>query len=217
MDVLSFKGVNKSFKKIKILEDISLSIKKGDSVGIVGRSGSGKSVLIKIMIGFLKPDSGKILTSNGYENNVGFSMQNNSLYDNLTVKQNLNYFSKLYKIPRKRRKIIIPPIIERLDLKGFENTTVKKLSGGTKKRVDLGCSLLSDPEILVLDEPFLGLDPELMVKLQKFILELNKRGKTVIISSHRINELKEICSRFLLIKDKKLAPVEKDKLIEAYK
>jgi ABC-2 type transport system ATP-binding protein len=217
MDIISLKGVNKSFGNIKILEDISLYVKKGESVGLVGRSGSGKSVLIKILIGFLDKDSGEIKIDPTIKDKIGFSMQNNSIYHYLTVKQNLKYFSKMYGLPKKTRNIIIPEIIERLDLKEFENKLVKKLSGGTKKRVDIGCALLNNPEVLVLDEPFSGLDPELVNSLSNFFLELNKRGKTIIISSHGLGELRKICSRFVLVKDRKLKFISRDELTNAYK
>ena len=217
MDVISLKGVNKSFDNIKILDDIFLYVKKEEIIGLVGRSGSGKSVLIKILIGFLSNDSGEIKIDQTIKNKIGFSMQNNSIYEYLTVKQNLNYFSKIYGISRKTRKIIIPEIIRKLGLQEFEKVLVSKLSGGTKKRVDIACALLNDPEVLILDEPFLGLDPELVNKLASFILELNKRGKTIIISSHGLEELKRICSRFMLVKDKKLKFIGRNDLINAYK
>jgi ABC-2 type transport system ATP-binding protein len=217
MDIISLKGVSKSFNDNKILDDISLYIKKGESIALVGKSGSGKSVLIKILIGFLNKDSGIIEINPNIENKIGFSMQNNSIYDYLTVKQNLKYFSEIYKIPKKIRNIIIPELINKLSLDEFKNVLAKKLSGGTKKRIDIACALLNNPEVLILDEPFLGLDPELVNRLGNFILELNKMGKTIIISSHGLDELKKICTRFVLVKDKKLKIIGRDELVNAYK
>jgi ABC-2 type transport system ATP-binding protein len=213
MEIISIKGVNKSFKRKKILEDINLSINKGEIVGIIGPSGCGKSVLTKILIGFLKPDSGKILFNPNLKKEIGFSMQNNSIYDYLTIRQNFKYFAKMYNIPRKKRKEAIPEIMNKLNLIEFEKTIVRKLSGGTQKRVDIGCALLNDPNILILDEPFVGLDSDLIDKISKFLLLLNKKGVTIIISSHRTNELTLICSRFALIKNKKLQLINKKRYL----
>jgi len=217
MEILSIKGVTKSFGKKEVLQNINVSIKKGEIFGLIGRTGSGKSVLIKIIIGFLKPDTGKIILNNSIKNKINFSMQHNSIYDYLTVKQNLKYFAKIYGLSKKERKIAIPEIIDRLSLKEFENVIIKKLSGGTQKKVDIGCSLLNNPDILIFDEPFLGLDPELVAKLGEFIWDLNKKGKTIIISSHDITQLKRICSKFAIIKNKNLIMVNKENLLEAYK
>jgi ABC-2 type transport system ATP-binding protein len=209
--------VSKSFGKLKVLDSIFFTIRKGESIGLVGRSGCGKSVLLKIIIGFLSKDSGEISIDHVTKDKIGFSMQNNSLYEYLTVRQNLNYFSKLYGIPRKKRRAIIPDIIKKLRLEEFEKVLVKELSGGTRKRVDIACALLNNPDILILDEPFLGLDPELVSKLAGFILELNRKGTTILISSHRITELGMICSRFVLMKEKKLNSIGRNELANAYR
>ena len=202
MDILSFKEVSKSFSHKKILKEVNFSVKKGEILGIVGPSGSGKSVLIKMLIGFIKPSSGNI--SFNLSPRVGFSMQNNSLYNYLTVKQNLIYFSKLSGVSKSQRQNTISLLIKNLRLIEFENTLVKKLSGGTKKRVDIACALLNNPDVIILDEPFIGLDPTLIELLSKFILKLNNQGRTIIISSHRIKELSSISSRVLLVKNKKI-------------
>jgi ABC-2 type transport system ATP-binding protein len=119
----------------------------------------------------------------------------------------------MYNVPRKKRNIIIPEIIDKLNLKEFEKTIVKKLSGGTQKRVDIGCALLNNPNILILDEPFMGLDSDLIDKISKFLLLLNSKGVTIIISSHRISELSQICFRFALIKNKKLQLMNKKRYL----
>ncbi|MFH1311156.1 MAG: ABC transporter ATP-binding protein [Nanoarchaeota archaeon] len=217
MEIISLKEIKKSFRRKNVLHNVNLSVKEGEIIGLIGKSGSGKSVLMKIIIGFLEPDKGIITINNLTKNKINFSMQGNSIYDYLTVKQNLRYFSKMYGLSRKERKIIIPEIINNLELKDFENIIVKKLSGGTQKRVDIGCAMINDPNILILDEPFLGLDPELVKKLSTFIWNLNRRGKTIIISSHDIPELSKICSRFMLIKNGDLILIKKDELAGVYK
>lgn len=214
MGLVSLNGVGKSFGKKKVLGNVNLEIKKGEVVGIVGPSGSGKSVLVKMIIGFLKPSEGSI----SFDENpvLGFSMQDNSLYDHLSVDQNADYFSKVYNVSKEDRKSRIPKLITTLDLGEFEKVLVKDLSGGTKKRTDLLCSLINDPDILILDEPFLGLDPSLVKALLKFITNLNKQGKTIIISSHRTNELSYLASRILMVKNKTLKEITKDEINQAY-
>lgn len=214
MGIISLKEVSKRFGKFTALDKINLEINKGEIIGIVGPSGSGKSVLVKMFFGFFKPSSGKILLDSKLK--IGFSSQNNSLYDYLTVRQNANYFSKIYNVSKKNRKKYISRLIEVLNLEDFKRVLVKNLSGGTKKRVDILCSLLNDPDLIILDEPFAGLDPSLIKALSQFILELNKTGKTIIISSHRTNEILKIASRMLLVKNKTLKEITKSELEEAY-
>jgi ABC-2 type transport system ATP-binding protein len=216
MALLEINNVSKSFGKKKILEGLNFTLKKGEIVGLIGKSGVGKSVLIKLLIGFLKPDKGTIKFNSKTKWPVGFSMQNNSLYDYLTVRQNLKYFAQIYKTPKKQYKQRINILIKQLNLKEFENVLGINLSGGTKKRVDIACALLNDPEILILDEPFLGLDPYLVDSLSKFIISLAKSGKCILFSSHRIRQLSNLCSKLVLIKDKKIYKINKNQLKEIY-
>ena len=214
-EIISLIGVNKSFGKKDVLKNINFSINTGDIIGLVGKSGSGKSILIKTIIGFLKPDSGDIILTNP-EKKINFSMQGNSIYDYLTVKQNFVYFAKMYGLKRKERKKVIEEIINELDLKDFEDVIVKNLSGGTQKRVDIGCALLNDPELIVMDEPFLGLDPELVNKLGATIIRLNRAGKTLLISSHDIGILGKICKQFASIRNGNLSLIKKEQIGYSY-
>jgi ABC-2 type transport system ATP-binding protein len=214
--ILEVKNLSKSFGRKKILKDISFSIKKGNIIGLIGKSGEGKTVLIKTIIGFLHQNSGKIILKNILKKDIGFSMQDNSLYENLTLKQNWKYFGKLFGLKRSQRKEKINYLLGELSLIEFKKIFVKNLSGGTKKRVDIGCSLLNSPKILILDEPFAGLDPELANQLSRFILQLNKQGVTIIISSHRISELSRISTQIFLLKDKKIKEIEKNEIMNIY-
>jgi ABC-2 type transport system ATP-binding protein len=210
MNVLVIDNVSKRFKNKLIIDNVSMSIRKGEILGILGPSGSGKSTFIKMIIGFFKPTKGTIKIYDSKEkkikNQIGYSMQNNALYANLTVKQNLKYFAKMYDCPRKEIKVKISTLIEKLNLKEYEKELVTNLSGGTKKRVDIACALINDPEIIVFDEPFLGLDP----KLIEDILE------TIIISSHRITEILKICTKLIALKDKKFYDLPKNRINEVY-
>jgi len=217
MYIIGALGLNKTFDKKKVLRNANFSAEKGELLGLVGRSGSGKSVLIKILIGFFKPDSGKVLINSKSDLPIGYSIQENAVYEDMKVNQNLNYFAKINKIPEKLKEEQIDFLIKNLGLEEYRKILVKNLSGGTKKRVDLACALLNNPEILILDEPFLGLDPELVNNLSDFLIDLNKKGTTIIISSHQTVELAQICSRLVLLKDGQLYSIKKEQLKEVYK
>lgn len=216
MNILSIEGLSKSYGRKKILEGISFDVNKEEILGLVGCSGAGKSTLIKILIGFLSPSSGRVHVYSSSRHPIGFSMQNNSIYDSLSVRQNLFYFSNLYNIPRKIARERIYGLLEMLQLKEYERVIVKNLSGGTKKRVDIACALLGDPDILILDEPFLGLDPALVRSLLSFLKLLHENGKTLLISSHQLDVLAEICTQFVLLEKGKIYPLNKKDLKEIY-
>ena len=210
MDVIELKEVGKSFKKNIILRDVSFNVSQGDVFGIVGPSGSGKSVLIKMLIGFLEPDKGSLKV----KSSIGFSMQNNSLYDTLTLRQNLNYFAKIYGVKNKRDRIDY--LIESLSLVDFEWQLVGNLSGGTKKRVDLACALLNSPEILVLDEPFVGLDSRLVRQLMGIFKSLNEGGVTIVFSSHMMEYVKVFCKKVFFVENKTGFLISPEQLEEVY-
>jgi len=217
MYAIEVRDLNKSFGKKIILKNANLYIEKGEMLGIVGRSGVGKSVLIRILIGFFKPDSGKVLINLKSDYPIGYSIQENAIYDYMTVNQNLNYFARINKLPRKLKKDRIAFLFKNLSLEDYKKILVKNLSGGTKKRVDLACALLNNPEILILDEPLLGLDPELIGNLSNFLIDLNKKGTTIIICSHQTNELAQICSRLVLLKEGQIYNIKKEQLKQVYK
>jgi len=210
MELISLKKVSKKFKDKIILSNINLSVSEGDILGIVGASGSGKSVLMKILIGFLKQTSGKV----DKKAKIGFSIQNNSLYENLTLKQNLYYFSSMYEVNNKKEKV--QTLLKNLSLEGYKNVLVSKLSGGTKKRADIACALLNEPDILILDEPFTGLDSLLINRLITFLKNLNKEGATIIVFSHRINYVESLCKNFMFVGDGKITPISKSQLKKVY-
>jgi ABC-2 type transport system ATP-binding protein len=209
-EAISVKNVSKKFNRRKIIDNISFKISQRDIFGILGSSGSGKSVLLKMMMGFIKPDSGSILVSS----KIGFSTQENSIYLNLTLKQNLKYFAKMYNVPNKNQQI--KNLISLLGLEGFENTLACNLSGGTKKRLDIACALLNDPKILFLDEPFSGLDSFLVNQLSEFLKKLKQQGITIILSSHLLQQVENLCNKLIFLKDKKVFSISKSQLKNLY-
>jgi len=209
-DMIKLEGVFKEFDGKPILQGVNFIVSKGEIFGVLGESGSGKSVILKILMGFIKPDEGEVVINS----KVGFSMQNNSLYENLTLIQNLNYFSNMYGVTNKKEKI--KNLLKILSLEGYEKTLVANLSGGTKKRGDIACALLNDPEILILDEPFVGLDSFLVQKLSRLIVELRNQGMTIILSSHLMSQVENLCTKTIFIKNKKVYSVDKSQLKSLY-
>ena len=220
--IVKIRGVSKSFGKKLVLDNVSLDINEGEIFGIIGTSGAGKTTLLQSMVGFYPINKGEIsykkegvgvlnyLTLEkdpSLKQTIGFSTQSPSFYDKLTVKENLEYFAKLYGIPNNYIPQRIKKMIDLVELSGEENTLGGELSGGMQKRLDIACSLIHDPKILILDEPTADLDPLLRKHVWKLIKKINSLGKTVIISSHFLDEIDELCSRIAIIYDKTAAHI----------
>jgi ABC-2 type transport system ATP-binding protein len=222
-------GVSTSYKGFMISR-VSFQLKNGDILGLVGRSGSGKSTLIKTMIGLKKMDAGSISAAvNGSAVSVrtliGYSPQENSLFPFLTVEENIITFSRLYKLKSRLIWERMEMLLARLDLQNARKKKVFELSGGMQKRVDLAVSLIHAPPIIILDEPFIGLDVSLQKFIWQFLRELADKGKIIIISSHMLNDIQVNCNKFGLIASgvyydtamiKRLINVKKEKDMESF-
>ncbi|MCX8147564.1 MAG: ABC transporter ATP-binding protein [Candidatus Woesearchaeota archaeon] len=205
---LYIEGVSKSFKKRQILKDITLDAHSGEIIGLVGKSGCGKSTLLKIIVGYYKPDSGRILLNgkNISENimdlrrKVGYTTQENSFYEKLSIIENMKYYSNLYNLPLKGRNKRIESLLDRVGLLEHKNLLASKISGGMKRRLDFAISLLHNPPILILDEPTAGLDPLLVDQFWKIVKDVVKEeGKIVIMTSHILSEIEKYCTRAVVI------------------
>jgi len=205
--ILQVSNLSKSFGKKEVLKNINLDIQKGEIFGIVGGSGVGKTVLLKTLIGFIKPNKGIILYENidiqkrlNYIRRIfGFSTQEHCFYPELSVKENINYFGKIYRVKNNDLKRNSEIFFRLLELDEYKNIIAKNLSGGTQRRLDIYCSMVHSPKILLLDEPLSGLDPILRKKIINILKEINKLGITIIISSHYLEELEDFCSRIAVL------------------
>lgn len=188
----------------KIIDDLSFEVKQGVITGLIGPSGAGKTTLMRIILG-LQQINGKVTVLDGQAGNkklrskLGYVSQQSSVYSDLSVEQNLRYFASLIGASRRQVK----KVIQEVDLTPQAGQLVATLSGGQSARVSLAIALLGEPELLVLDEPTVGLDPILRNNLWKLFQELADSGKTLLISSHVMDEA-ERCQNLLLLRDGKV-------------
>jgi ABC-2 type transport system ATP-binding protein len=212
MVLLEFKDIKKRFGKREVLKGVSFKIFPGEIIGLIGKSGCGKTTLLKILMGLSKQDEGTIIFENKSINSeknylrkkTGFAAQESTLFPDLTLKENAFFFGKLYGIHKQELNAKFNELVSFLSLKGFEDFLVKKLSGGMKKRANLLVSLIHNPQLLILDEPTGGLDSLLRKNLWDYILKINREGTTIIIISHLLEEIEKNCSRVAILDEGKI-------------
>lgn len=192
--VISVSNLTKQFRNVLAIYNLSFEIKRGEILGLVGPDGSGKSTLIKLLAGILKPTSGKILIFNKdiqieYEELkpfIGYLSQNFSHYLDLTVEENLEFFAEIHKIRNFRERLEY--LLEFAKLKNFRRTLISNLSGGMKQKLALISSLIYDPEILLLDEPTTGVDPISRREFWFLLNQLISKGKTIVFATPYLDE-----------------------------
>ncbi len=222
MYLLEFNGIEKRYGKKEILKNLSLKIKEGEIFGLIGRSGEGKTTLLKVLIGMTRADKGKVyfektlLPSDPLylRRKTGFATQENTLFEELTIAENSYYFGTLYGLSKKDIKASLQELLILLELKEFENLLVKNLSGGMKKRANLLVSLIHKPKLLVLDEPTVGLDPLIRKNIWEYIHKINQSGTTILVTSHILEEIENNCNRIGILNKGEMATVG---TIEQYK
>jgi ABC-2 type transport system ATP-binding protein len=189
VDNLSFK-----YGGLKVIDDMSLEIEAGTSYGLLGPNGAGKTTLIRLMVGLLKPVAGNIrclgkTPSPANARLTGYMPQLPALYSELSVEQNIDFFARIYGLKNKKeRSERVEEVIKIIDLWPKRRTQAMKLSGGMKQRVSLGCAIVHRPTLIFLDEPTVGLDPELRVHFWEYFESLTRDGTTLVISSHTFDD-----------------------------
>lgn len=197
-----------------VLEGVTLEVPEGLIYGILGPNGAGKTTLLSIISGLLLPDSGtvRVLGRDALRNadfvrrSVNLCSGNPNFVWSLTVAENLTYYGMLYGLIGAALRRRIDEMVELLELQQYRNTRFDELSTGTKQRLALAKALLSSPRILFLDEPTIGLDPHMAVKMRRAILDIHERsGITILLTSHYMKEVEEVCARVAFLRDGKLA------------
>ena len=201
---LEIKKINKKYGDQDALIDVSFSLKKGDIVGFLGPNGAGKTTLMKIITSIIKPDSGDI-TINGYDTQkneistkrqIGYLAENNPLYKDMLVTEYLDFIASLYEIENKKNKV--KEIIKKTGLESEIKKKIEELSKGYKQRVGIAAALVHDPNVLILDEPTTGLDPNQLIEIRKLIQEIGQE-KIVLLSTHILQEIPKICNHIIII------------------
>tara|TARA_Y100000310_G_C20621088_1_gene783323 strand:- start:649 stop:1572 length:924 start_codon:yes stop_codon:yes gene_type:complete len=205
--------VTKEFKRSKILQDVNISIEEGDIYGIIGQSGSGKTTLLNLIGGYLRPSEGTVAYFSAVDHqpkelrkhfhkikrHLGFTHQHYSFYPKLTVKENLLHFGRLMGMKKTLLIENAKSLLRFTGLYDHRNKLSEHLSGGMQRRLDIACSLIHKPKVLLLDEPTADLDPLLQEEILNLLKAVNKQGITIIIASHHLESLERICSKIAFV------------------
>lgn len=210
--MIEIKGLTKKYGKFSALEDLNLTLQEGTVFGFVGANGAGKSTTFLIMATLLQPTTGDVFINgvNVRENPaevrkmIGYMPDFFGVYDQLKADEYLDFYGASYGIPEAERKILIPQLLELVNLSHKRYDYVDLLSRGMKQRLCLARSLIHDPKVLILDEPASGLDPRARVEMRDILKTLKSMGKTILISSHILPELAEMCDEIGVIDNGRL-------------
>lgn len=208
-EVISAKHISKSYHDCKAVDDLSFTVQKGDFFGFLGPNGAGKTTTIRMLTGVLRPDQGEVLINNYDVRDkqqvspvIGVLSESRGFYDWMRGEEYLRFFADLYEIANKEHAV--SSILEEVGLGERKHTAISTYSRGMKQRLGLAKSLINSPEILFLDEPTIGLDPQGQEDIQQFLKRLNKSGVTVFYSSHLLYEVSHLCSVIAVINAGKL-------------
>jgi ABC-2 type transport system ATP-binding protein len=198
--------VSKSFGKKLVLNHISLNVESGQIYGLIGPSGSGKTTLVKLIVGMDRPTTGKVLVLETAVPNlkllqkIGYMAQADALYGDLTGAENLAFFASLFKLKKEKQKKRIAYAAELVNLTADLDKKVQDYSGGMKRRLSLAVALIQDPDVLILDEPTVGIDPELRISIWTELYRLKDIGKTILVTTHVMDEA-EKCDQLAMVRN----------------
>jgi ABC-2 type transport system ATP-binding protein len=210
--MIKIRGFVKRFEHFVAVDHLDLDIEQGDVFGFIGPNGAGKTTTIRFLATLLKPTAGQAHI-NGYsvtkqvddvKRSIGFMPDTFGVYDGMKVWEFLDFFATAYGLPRGKRRALIEDVLELVDLNSKRDTLVNGLSRGMQQRLCLAKTLVHDPPVLILDEPASGLDPRARIEMKSLLKELQKMGKTILISSHILPELAGFCNKIGIIERGKL-------------
>ncbi|NJD76389.1 MAG: ATP-binding cassette domain-containing protein [Candidatus Methanoperedens sp.] len=192
---------SKSFSGQAVVSDISFNIASGEIFGLIGPNGAGKTTIIRMLLDMIRADSGVIRIlgsslSDGIKDSIGYLPEERGLYRRLSVMDTLNYLGALKNKPNKERAL---ELLEKMGLSSHRDKKIGELSKGMQQKVQIIAAIIHDPEIIILDEPFSGLDPVNTKLVKDLIIELGKEGKTILISTHMMDQVERMCDRIFMI------------------
>lgn len=224
MELLKVTNLKKYFKDIKAVDDISFCINKGEILGLLGPNGAGKSTTISMLSTLMKPNSGLIeykgdniiKKPSSIQPNLGYVPQEIALYKTLSGRENLEFWARAYGLKGKKLKTRIEEVSEIIGITKRLKNKVENYSGGMQRRLNIGAALLHEPELIIMDEPTVGIDPQSRKHILDTVLELNKKGMTVIYTSHYMEEVEYLCNNICIMDNGKIiAKGSKEELIKS--
>ena len=219
--MIQVENITKRYGTFTAVDKINFEIEEGEIVGFLGPNGAGKSTTMNMITGFIEPSSGRILVD-GHDvskkpkkakRQIGYMPEGVPLYTDLTVKEFVTYMAELKGVERKEKKAMVQKTLEDTGLVDVQNQLTRNLSRGYKQRVSLAGALVSNPKVIILDEPTVGLDPKQVTEIRALIKELGK-DHTVILSSHILSEVSQICNRVIIINKGKIVAVDTPENLE---
>jgi ABC-2 type transport system ATP-binding protein len=198
--MIKISDVNHSYGKKQVLKGVDITINKQDAIGIIGKNGAGKSTLVDIISGIKKPTKGNVeydFPRKELYKRLGIQLQEAQFDDKLTVKDWCGFWAKMYDVPKER----VNSLLDELELTEVKNNKFGKLSGGQKQKLNILFALLHDPELLIFDELTTGLDAPTRKDIRKKLKDLCDKGKTLLLVSHYMEELEQLCTKFIILKD----------------
>ena len=209
--VISVEGLSKRYGDLSAVDGVSFGVRRGEIFGILGPNGAGKTTTLECIEGLVKPTAGKTAVlgidtqrqPETVKERIGVQLQASAYFDNLTLKEILDLFGMFY-----RRRVDPIALLERVNLADRANTTVAKLSGGQKQRFTIAATLVNDPDVVFLDEPTTGLDPQARRSLWEFVQEMNADGRTVVLTTHYMEEAEFLCDRIAIMNGGKIVALD---------
>lgn len=204
--MLEANNLRKNFGDVTAVDGISFKIDKGEIMGLIGQNGAGKTTTFRMILDLLTPDQGEVLwkgkrLTNKVFNQVGYLPEERGLYPKVSIEGQILYFAQLRGKSKKEIKPLIDDWLEKFDVKGKKGDKVKTLSKGNQQKVQLITTLIHQPELIILDEPFSGLDPVNAELLESGIKEAQANGASIIFSSHNMNNVEELCDSLIMLRD----------------
>lgn len=217
--MIELKNVTKKYGEFKALDNVSFKIEEGEIVGFLGQNGAGKTTTMKLITGLLEPTEGQVIINDKKnlkksETIIGYMPENTPLYDSLTVKEFIDFMAELKGIKKAKRKEPVKELIKLLNLVDVENKLIRNISRGYKQRVSFAGALIGNPEILILDEPTVGLDPKQIIEIRNLIKFL-KKNHTILLSSHILSEVNQICEKVIIINKGKIIAIDTPSNLES--
>lgn len=219
--IVKVENLVKRYGDLIALDHLNLEVHQGEIFGLLGPNGSGKTTAINCILSLLKFDKGNItvfgkqMAPDAYDikQNIGIVIQDVAVFDELTVYENIDYFCGLYVKDKSKRKLLVEEALDFVKLTEYKKFYPKKLSGGLLRRLNIACGIAHKPQLIILDEPTVAVDPQSRNKILEGIVELNKNGATIIYTSHYMEEIEQICSRIVILDNgKEIASGTKEEL-----